>query len=378
MLSFSLVSCNNFQEIEDLDDLGDRLWKTHRSLDESYVVSKNISGRKKFTVLQEYDDYEAITLQKDTERVLLKLGFSVIRPPARKIVEKSSGKVNSSTTATVTKADELNKDMLKAGAIVEKYYELGKTPADYLVLTDSKQNIFKLVDKKTKEILAIEKTYYLSEFMTDSHYREQVYDLFTTIGFEVKRTKTPKQQVEENNSTETIDDVEEGDQNQIVSHKFLTYKNLPNKPVFTVIQTQVVGQTAKKYSTEAEKMLLEIGVPVVRPPKFKYVEKQISNIDSATTKKSTDTSARSDELNKGKLSSGETTETYLSYHETIADYVFFIDSKVRSFKLVNKKTEEILAIEELGLLTKYNKKEKREELSQLLESLELVSRKNSI
>lgn len=364
MLSVVLVSCKSLQEIDDsLVDLGERMMGTP-STEQSYVVSKNISGKKKYTVLQEYTDNNADRLQKDAEKVLLKLGFSVIRPPARKIVEKSSGNINASTSKrtaeAISKADELNKDMLKAGGVVEKYYELSETPADYLMLTDSRQDTFKIVDKETKEILAIENTKYLSDFKANDVYREQAYDLFTTIGFEVKRQKSSK--------VESV-------KSKPIKDKFLAYKSIPKKPIFTVIQTHL-GEKAKGYSTKAEKMLLEIGVSVVRPPKFKYVEVQISNVDSTTTKKSTDSNARSDEVNKGKLSTGGLTETYLSYHETTADYIFFIDSKLRSFKLVQKETEEILAIEEFDILTKYNLIEKRKELSDLLVSLDLGLKSN--
>lgn len=364
MLSVVLVSCKSLQEIDDsLVDLGERMMGSP-STEQSYVVSKNISGKKKYTVLQEYTDNNADRLQKDAEKVLLKLGFSVIRPPARKIVEKSSGNINASTSKrtaeAISKADELNKDMLKAGEVVEKYYELSETPADYLMLTDSRQDTFKIVDKETKEILAIENTKYLSGFTNNDVYREQAYYLFTTIGFEVKKQKSP-----------------ESVQSKPSKDKFLAYKSIPKKPIFAVIQTHL-GEKAKGYSTKAEKMLLEIGVSVVRPPKFKYVEAQTNNVDSATTKTSTDSNARSDEVNKGKLNTGGLTETYLSYHETTADYIFFIDSKLRSFKLVQKETEEILAIEEFDILTKYNLIEKKKELSNLLVSLDLGLKSNSL
>ena len=84
------------------------------------------------------------------------------------------------------------------------------------------------------------------------------------------------------------------------------------------------GETAKAYASKSEKMLIELGLPVVRPPESKVVEKQTSNVDVATTKKSADYKIKSDEVNKGKLSTGELTETYVAYEATAADYIFLL------------------------------------------------------
>lgn len=317
----------------------------------SYVIHRAVPEKPVFTVLQSYNNQKGDLLAKDVEKTLISLRLSVVHPPIKKEVEAQSSDMDTSSTKAAKSADateqvsnDLNKGKVDVDIVTETYYELRETSADYLIYVNPQQENFKIVKKDTQEILAIDETYLLTNNFKSSVDKKLVYDLFTTLGFKIKADETLKKSSWE------------------PTYSYITHEVVPEKPAFAVMYSYNDNDMSGKLLADAtEGVLISLGLSVVSPPKKKIIESQSGNASSTSNKSSVASKEKLNEKNKEKLSAGGYTEKYKAYDDTNADYFIFVNSRQKSFKIVKKDTQEILAIDDSNLFELFYTSEKYNE-----------------
>ena len=137
---------------------------------------------------------------------LIKLGLSVVNPPIVKSVTTERGDLDSAamheSKSGENSAKGASKGQTSVGEIKEEYDVFDETKANYVLQVNARHHIFKIVEKNTREILAVENSDIFrqdygpltatDENKTATLNEYKIYDIFTALGFKVKKPKAER------------------------------------------------------------------------------------------------------------------------------------------------------------------------------------------
>jgi len=171
-----------------------------------YVVQRDTPTNPIFTVIRMEATSSNTKLASDSEMALIKLGLSVVNPPIVKSVTTERGDVDSASMqeseSGKNSAKGASKGKQSVGGIKEEYDVFDETNANYVIQVNARHNIFKIIEKDTREILTVGNSDIFrqdygplaatEENQTSILNEYKIYDLFTALGFKVNKPKAER------------------------------------------------------------------------------------------------------------------------------------------------------------------------------------------
>jgi len=114
----------------------------------NFVVLRDVPPNPSFSVISATDYWGQHDFANQVEEALVNLGVAVITPPASKEVLTRKG----------VSIDGMGKGLVGSrvsdSMIVEKYYTLDESTADYLIFTESGSKRIKIVKRTARQVIA--------------------------------------------------------------------------------------------------------------------------------------------------------------------------------------------------------------------------------